>query len=511
MGAVCMSKLLEVRDLTKTFPGQVALSGFDVQLGAGRTHALVGQNGSGKSTFIKILAGYHQPDDGWSAELAGKPLQLGDGRAAKDAGVRFVHQDLGLVDSLNAMENISMGVGYNTRRGGRIDWAADRSRAHEGLEALGFHDIDVTIPVGMLAPSQKTAVAVARSMHDWEAHAHLLVLDEPTASLPGVDVERLFTAIRLMKDRGVAILYVSHHIDEVFAIADDVTIMRDGTRVSTHETSELDHEGLIELMIGHRLERVRHTSKAQAGTTGGLKVTGLKGGPIRSIDLEVRPGEVVGVAGITGSGREILAKLITGQTPSDDGQVAVTDRQVANYAPRDSINAGMAFVPADRATQGIIPLASVVHNMTLADVRRNWRRGRLRHKEETAECVELISRLSIKTSSPAIPITALSGGNQQKVLFGRSLRLRPQVLVLDEPTCGIDVAAKEQILQLIDQAAQLGAAVLVVSTDTDELVRVAHRIIILAGGSIIEEFSGAEMTAENVERAQLRTTKEVAQ
>ncbi len=505
-----MATLLEVHDLSKTFPGQVALDHFDIVLAVGRTHALVGQNGSGKSTFIKILAGYHQPDPGATAVLAGKPLHLGDGRAAKEAGVRFVHQDLGLVDALSAVENISMGVGYTTRRGGRIDWRADTARAHNELEALGFHDINVSIPVGMLAPSQKTAVALARSMHGWKEHAHLLVLDEPTASLPGVDVERLFTAIRLMKERGVAILYVSHHIDEVFAIADDVSVLRDGKRVCTAPTAELDHEGLIELMIGHRLERTPRISKAQEGAAGGLRVTGLVGGSITGLDLVVRPGEIVGVAGITGSGREMVAPLITGQRPSDSGEVEVSGRQVQNYSPQDSIRAGMAFVPADRATQGIIPLASVAHNMTLANVSRHWRRGRLRHKEERGECAELIDQLSVKTLSPATPIGALSGGNQQKVLFGRSLRLSPTVLVLDEPTSGIDVEAKEQILKLIDEAAQRGAAVLVVSTDTDELVRVAHRIIIMAGGSIVDELSGAEMTSENVERSQLRTTKEAS-
>lgn len=502
--------MLEVRDLTKTFPGQVALRSFDLELGAGRTHALVGQNGSGKSTFIKILAGYHQPDPGAWAELAGRSLALGDGAAAGDAGVRFVHQDLGLVDSLSAAENIAMGVGYPTRRGGRIDWAANTARANDLLHSLGFRDINVKLPVAMLAPSQKTAVALARSMYDWEERAHLLVLDEPTASLPGADVERLFNAIRLMKERGVAILYVSHHIDEVFQIADDVTILRDGQRVTTKSTSDLDHEGLIELMIGHRLERTLNTSRAQVGVGGGLRVSGLAGGPIKDFGLAVQPGEVVGVAGITGSGREVLAQLITGQRPSEAGNVYVADRLVANYDPKDSISAGMAFVPADRATQGVVPLASVTHNMTLANVRRHWRGGRLRHKEELAECVELILQLAVKTASPSLPISALSGGNQQKVLFARSLRLKPKVLVLDEPTSGIDVAAKEQILALIDKAAQQGAAVLVVSTDTDELVRVSHRIIIMAGGSIIDEVSGADMTTENVERAQLLTTKAVA-
>ena len=233
MGRVGCRSCWRSADLTKTFPGQVALREFDLELMAGRTHALVGQNGSGKSTFIKILAGYHQPDPGAWAELAGRPFTLGDGEAATAAGVRFVHQDLGLVDSLSAVENIAMGVGYATRRFGRIDWRANTARTNDSLNALGFHDIDVRLPVGFLAPSQKTAVALARSMFDWEAHAHLLVLDEPTASLPGADVERLFNAIRLMKERGVAILYVSHHIDEVFQIADDVTIFRDGQRVAT--------------------------------------------------------------------------------------------------------------------------------------------------------------------------------------------------------------------------------------------------------------------------------------
>jgi ribose transport system ATP-binding protein len=499
--------LLVVRDLSKTFPGQVALNGFDIDIGAGRTHALVGQNGSGKSTFIKILAGYHEPDDGSTAELADRPLRLGDGRAAQEAGVRFVHQDLGLVDAFSAVENISMGVGYSIRRGGRIDWRADTERARSGLDELGFTDVDVNVPVGALAPSQKTAVALARALHNWEQTAHLLVLDEPTASLPGADVERLFSAIRLLKARGVAILYVSHHLDEVFEIADDVTVLRDGRRVTTEPTADLDHERLIELMIGHRLERSDHSSSARRDGTAGLEVTGLMGATIAGVDLEVLPGEIVGVAGITGSGREMIAPFITGQTPSDAGTVTVSGTQIPNYAPRAAIDAGMAFVAADRATQGVIPLASVGHNLTIADVRRHWRGGRLRHDEETVECLEWVDRLDIKTAGTAIPISSLSGGNQQKVLFGRTLRLRPTVLVLDEPTSGIDVAAKEQILELIDDAARDGAAVLVVSTDTDELVQVAHRIIIMADGVIIDELSGADMTAENVERSQLLTAK----
>jgi ribose transport system ATP-binding protein len=502
-----MSRLLEIRGLSKTFPGQIALNDVDFVIEAGRTHAVVGQNGSGKSTLIKVLAGYHQPDAGASAELAGAPLRLGNARAAFDAGIRFVHQDLALVEGLNAVENISMGVGYTTGRFGRINWGADTKRASDALSSLGFTDINVNLPVAALSPAQKTAVAVARALHGWEEHAHLLVLDEPTASLPGQDKERLFAAIRILKARSVAILYVSHHLDEVFEIADDVTVLRDGQRVTTTSSAELDHDSLIELMIGHRLVRSNHTSSAVVDSAPVLRVAGLTGGTVHGIDFGVHPGEIVGVAGITGSGRELLAPLVTGQRPSESGQVMVGSTALPNYAPGAAIAAGMAFVPADRSVNGVNPIASVGHNLTIADVRRHWRGGRLRHKEETVECVNLVDQLRIKTVGTAVPITALSGGNQQKVLFGRSLRLHPKVLVLDEPTSGIDVDAKAQILRLIDEAAVKGAAVLVVSTDTDELVQVAHRILIMVGGSIVAELSGAEMTAENVERTQLQTAK----
>jgi ribose transport system ATP-binding protein len=260
-------------------------------------------------------------------------------------------------------------------------------------------------------------------------------------------------------------------------------------------------------MIGHKLERTTQSDQVESSGGGGLHVSGLTGGPLQGIDLHVRPGEIVGVAGITGSGRELIAKLITGQTPSDAGEVTVNGVHIPNFDPRSSIRAGMAFVPADRTSHGIIPFASVGHNLTLANVWRNWRRGRLHHRRENDEVLDWVAQLDVKTAGTAVPISVLSGGNQQKVLFGRSLRLQPSVLVLDEPTSGVDVAAKDQILRLIDRAAQGGTAVVVVSTDTDELVRVAHRIVILVDGRIIDELSGTDMTADNVERSQLLTTR----
>ena len=257
-----MSALLTIEHLTKVFPGQVALDDVDLEIEAGTTHALVGQNGSGKSTLIKILAGYHQPT-GHEASATyfgnspgGEPLELGNGRAAERDGLRFVHQDLGLVDALTVVENLALGDGFITRYG-RIDWRRNRERAQEALDSLGFDSVDVRLPVGALAPAQKTGVALARALSGWEHNAHLLVLDEPTASLPASDVEHMFAAIRRLKERGVAILYVSHHLDEVFEIADHVSILRDGRRVTTERVEDLDHDRLIELMIGHKIVQGR--------------------------------------------------------------------------------------------------------------------------------------------------------------------------------------------------------------------------------------------------------------
>jgi ribose transport system ATP-binding protein len=319
-------------------------------------------------------------------------------------------------------------------------------------------------------------------------------------------VERLFAAIRRLKERGVAILYVSHHLDEVFAIADEVSVLRDGRRIATLPVGDLDHDRLIELMIGHRIHRQRQAVPALDGDgTGGLTVRSLAGATLSGVDLSIRPGEIVGVAGITGSGREVLVPLITGQAPSDDGTVTVGESSIANYAPLAGLKAGMTFVAADRTAQGVLPLQSVRANLTLSDLSSFWRRGWLRESAEKAEVKDWIKRLRIKTPGTEVPIAALSGGNQQKVLFGRSLRLDPSVLVLDEPTRGIDVGAKEEIHSLIDHAAANGASVLVASTDTDELVRVAHRVVVLRDGVIVAELAGEDMSVENIERAQLQS------
>jgi ribose transport system ATP-binding protein len=504
-----LADALRIEHLSKTFAGQVALDDVSIVVAAGEVHALVGQNGSGKSTLIKILAGYHQPDSGEGAAwVAGAPLALGDGQAAHDAGVRFVHQDLGLVGMLNAIDNLAITAGYATGRGRRIRWRAEAGRTREALATLGLGDVDIKAPVQSLHPSQRTAIAIARALVGWEDGASLLILDEPTATLPGADVRRLFDVIHRLRERGVSILYVSHHLDEVFELADRVTVLRDGVRKATVPVSDLDHGGLVELMVGRRIETVL-SSDATIGSEPVLEVRGLRGRTVDGLDLAVMPGEIVGLAGITGSGREHVLGLIAGQTPRDDGEIVLDGKPVDNYRPQQAIATGVAFVPAERALRGTITPMNVRENLTITDVRRFLKRMRLSRRAEIDETIVWVQRLSVRTASTEAPIGSLSGGNQQKVMFGKALRLSPKVLLLDEPTQGVDIGAKEQIHAMVEKAAADGVATLVASTDTDELVRLCNRVIVLVDGRPVATLSGDEISAEAIEHTQLQTTGRV--
>jgi ribose transport system ATP-binding protein len=349
-------------------------------------------------------------------------------------------------------------------------------------------------------------VAIARALVNWEQGAHLLVLDEPTATLPGNDVHRLFEVIHRLKQRGVSIVYVSHHLDEVFELADRVTVLRDGKLAATVPVAELDHVRLVELIVGHRMET---TTASESNVSGQPLVTvrGLRGGRVQGIDLDVYAGEIVGVAGITGSGREHVLPLIAGQLPREDGDVLLGGTEIANYRPRQAIEAGAALVPAERSVRGTFVTMTVRENMSISDVGRHFRGGRLRRRAEVEETREWIDRLSIKTSSTETLIGSLSGGNQQKVMFAKALRLSPQLLLLDEPTQGIDIGAKEQIHKLVDEAAAAGVATLVASTDTDELVRLCHRVIVLADGGVRAILAGDQIATERIEHTQLESSR----
>ncbi len=493
-------QLLEVSGLSKAFGPTEALTDVDFDLRAGEVHALVGQNGSGKSTLVKILAGVHAPDAGAIA-VEGEdfdPLRPGE---ARERGLRFVHQDLGLVDSLDVVENLALGCGYDVRFPRRISWRHERRQASAALADLGY-SMDVRALVGTLQASERTAIAIARALDGWQSAARLLVLDEPTASLPEVEVARLFDVIGTIRERGVGVIYVSHHLEEVLAIADRVTILRDGARVGTFDAADLDHDSMVELIVG-RGPDAPTGEPAPSGTPAryepSLVAEDLSGSVLRAVSLRVGAGEVLGVAGLTGSGREELGPMLFGAAPRS-GSVSVDGHPVPVDRPDLAVAAGLGFVPADRKSLGLVASMVVGENVTLADLRPYLRGGVLRHRKERSDVDTWLGLLDVRPRNQSLGAMRLSGGNQQKVLLARWLRIQPRVLILDEPTQGVDVGAKAEIHRRIVDAARDGAGVLVCSTDTAELVRVCDRVLVMQRGRIGAELLGRDISEERIDR-----------
>ena len=499
--------LLEVRGVSKAFGPTEALVDVDFDVRAGEIHALVGQNGSGKSTLVKILAGVYDPDAGSIAVEGGEfdPRRAGEARLR---GLRFVHQDLGLVDSVDVVENLALGRGYDLRFPRRISWRHERRQARAALGELGY-DLDVRALAGALPASERTAIAIARALDGWQSAARLLVLDEPTASLPEAEVARLFDVIRTIRARGVGVIYVSHHLDEVLAIADRVTILRDGARVGTFAAEELDHERMVELIVGRGAAESGGQSASPAKGPASpdapseyepsLIVEDLSGAVLSGVSLRVGAGEIVGVAGLTGSGREELGPVLFGAA-GRSGSVSVAGRIVPADRPDLAIEAGLGFVPADRKSVGLVASMVVRENVTLADLRPYLRGGLLRHRAERSDVDTWLGLLDVRPRDQTLGAMRLSGGNQQKVLLARWLRIRPRMLVMDEPTQGVDVGAKAEIHRRIVAAARDGAGVLVCSTDTAELVRVCDRVLVMQRGRIGAELLGRDISEERIDR-----------
>ena len=500
---------LALRSVSKTFNGLTVLHGASFDLDRGQVRALVGQNGSGKSTIIKLLAGYHQPDPGSVATIDGRSFELGDSTAARAAGLRFVHQDLALVLTMSVLDNMMLGLDYPRGLAGRIRWreAADRVRHH--LSRLGV-EADPHAPIGSLTMAERTAVAVARVLADTgddRPQGLFIVLDEPTAALPQDEVGRLLQAIRALRDDGHGVLLVSHHLNEVLDVADSVTVLRDGHVVADVAQAELDYSSLTELIVGHAIEvpesADRSPSLASEDSVA-LSVRNLNGGRMLNLDFEVRPGEIVGVAGITGSGREHIAPLLIGHLPHE-GTIRLGSAPLRPGRPAQAMEAGMAWIPGERGRYGVFANLNVRSNLTISDHAPHRRFARIEVARERREVDDWIDRLGIITRGSEAPITSLSGGNQQKVLVARALRLDPDVLVLDDPTQGIDIGARAQIHAVIEKCAADGMAVVLVSTDSDELARLSDRVLVLVGGQLGRELHrGPELTESAIDAAQLQ-------
>jgi len=495
-----MAPVLTVSNMCKSFSGPLVLDDVSLSIEPGEVRALVGQNGSGKSTLIKILAGFHQPDSG-TAEVDGQPLSFGVGSVSDALGLRFVHQDLGLVDNLDTADNLALGgAGYASFHGlssGAIRWRAERRRARKALEDLGY-DFDVKRPVGQLAMSERTAVAIARALAPRGAPPKLLVLDEPTANLPAAEAERLYALTRRVAASGIAVLFVSHHFDEVFELSSSVTVLRDGKLVITRPVEGLTEEALIELVIGRPLEAVTRDAKLAQRQAVVLEVAGLgTDNALTDVDLTVHAGEIVGIAGITGSGRDEIAPAIFGGVDRV-GEVRVAGKALARQRPDLAVSAGIGLVPAQRHANAAFMSSSLRENITVTKPGMHFRGGLLRRRSERSDVNVWLERLDVRPRNCEFAMSDLSGGNQQKVVICRWLRMEPKVLILDEPTQGVDVGAKADIHRLVDEAAQAGTAVLVASTDHEELVRLCHRVIVLRRGRVVDELEGDRLDPDAI-------------
>ncbi len=472
-----MTELLKVQGLTKRFVGVRALSGVDLSLRAGQIHALMGENGAGKSTLIKVLTGVHPPDSG-SIEFDGKVIRPNSPRDAEQLGISTVYQEINLVPQLTVAENIMLG--RQPRKFGFIDWRSMRRQARQALARVRL-DLDVDVSVGELPTALQQLVAIARAL---VVDAKLLILDEPTSSLDDNETEALFSVMRELKSQGLTIVFVTHFLDQVYSVTDSITVLRNGTLVGQFQTEECPRLRLVETMLGRSVDAADGAQRAGASQHAtGDEVLGVRKaerhGVVGPIDMSVRGGDVVGLAGLLGSGRSETARLIFGIEPADSGEVYVNGERVDMKTPRDAIFAGIAYCSEDRKRDGILGELSVRENIILALQASQGVTRRLSHAEQHELANRYIRALSIKTPSPETPIRSLSGGNQQKVLLGRWLAMQPKVMILDEPTRGIDVGAKAEIEKVIEELRGRGMAVVFISSELEELTRNCNRILVL--------------------------------
>lgn len=494
--------VLAARTLGKTFGGQRGVLVDHFTLRRGEIHGLVGENGSGKSTFIKLLSGYHTPDAGGSLEIDGTPVALPVSGGADGASfpLRFVHQDLGLCDTATVLENFSLRQ-WETRAGWRISWRAERKRART---ALARFDLDVSLDaeVRTLSGLDRAVLAIVRAVDPLlEARRGVLVLDEPTATLDLESTRRLLDLLRRLADNGIAILLVSHRLDEITAVTDRVTVLRDGEIVDTLPTNEMTHDSLAEALIGFRLESLYPTRDHSPDRTGvGLAVRGLvlQGGA--QVDLDVASGEIVGLTGLAGSGFEEIPYYIFGARRAKAGTIFVGESElnVAATSPKRAIEGGLAFVPASRARYSGAVIATARENMTLPHVAlRNALRPGLASAERRT-VVEMMREFDVRPPEPDREFASFSGGNQQKALLAKWFRMDPDVLLLHEPTEGVDVGAKREIFRLMRSATSRGMAVLIASVEYEDLAHLCDRVIVFHRDGSTRELGGSELSYELV-------------
>jgi ABC-type sugar transport system ATPase subunit len=480
-----------VRRVSKSFPGVHALVDVDLDVVAGEVHAIVGENGAGKSTLMNILAGIYQPDAG-SIALEGQPVHVDGPRRAMALGIAMIHQELNLAPNLSVAENIFLGRAPN--RGGLIDWRRLDFEARALLERLGI-DLDVRETVENLSVARQQMVEIAKAL---SLDARAIIMDEPTSALTERETTALFGIIGRLKAEGVAVVYISHRLDEIFRIADRVTVLRDGRLVGSALIADITPSQVIGMMVGRELTALFPKAEVEAGPAV-LEVRHVsRAGVLHDISFSVRRGEILGLAGLVGAGRTELARAIFGADRIDDGEILLDGRPVRIVAPHDAIRHGMGFVTEDRKLHGLVLGMSVRENATLAILRELTHFGLVSFALERQLAGEYVRQLDIRTPSIDQEVLNLSGGNQQKVVLAKWLATRPRVLILDEPTRGIDVGAKAEVHALMSRLATAGVAILMISSELPEILGMSDRILVIRQGQVSAEFSRAEATQEKI-------------
>jgi rhamnose transport system ATP-binding protein len=488
---------LALRDISKSFPGVRALDDVSFDVLPGEVHALLGENGAGKSTLIKIVSGVYPPDSG-DLEVDGQSAHFSSPGEAQTKGIATIYQEFSLYSELTVAENIFAGHMPRTALG-TIDWRKAAREAKVLLESLDAADLDVNSRVGVLSVGNRQRVEIAKAL---SRKAHILILDEPTAVLTQHDTERLFGVIRKLTAQSVAVIYISHRLDEIFILSNRVTVLRDGKLVGCKNTEETNEAELIRMMVGRTLELdpSAHPELPAGDRKVVLRAKGLSRAPLlKDANIELRSGEIVGLAGLIGSGRSELAQAIFGVAPQDSGTVEVDGKVVRIRRPEDAIALGIAYVPEDRQRQGLVTAMTVSQNIGLTRIWKMVRGPFLDFKAEESLATQYIDSLRIRTPSSRQVARNLSGGNQQKIVISKWLATKPRILIVDEPTRGIDIGARAEIYRLLDSLArEEGLAILVISSDLPEVLRLSDRICVMRAGRLVAEFNRRDATQETV-------------
>jgi ABC-type sugar transport system ATPase subunit len=492
--AIATEPILEAENIDKRFPGVHALDNVSLTITPGEVHAVVGENGAGKSTLMKILAGAYGPDRG-TIRIDGEAVTIENPRAAQDLGIITIYQELSLVDALSVGENVFLGD-LPTRSGGswRVDWPTVWSRAAELLERVGLR-IRPQTRVRDLSVAQKQMVEIARAL---ARNVRVLILDEPTSSLTERETEKLFEIISQLRNRGVGIIYISHRLGEVFRIAQQVTVLRDGIVVGSLPVRDASEDLLVRMMVGRDLARLFTEARASDAPVR-LEVRGLsRRGVLHDVSLSLRGGEIVGLAGLVGAGRTELARCLFGADSISEGEILLDGAKVDIRSPGHAVDLGIALVPEDRKLQALILGMGVRENLSLPVLDRLGSPFVPSRRRERALASDYIRSLTIRTPHMEQRVSALSGGNQQKVVIARWLATKPKVLILDEPTRGIDVGAKAEVHALIARLAEQGVAILMISSELPEILGMSHRILVMRGGRIVAEIPRQDATEESI-------------